>query len=178
MTLVVLGAVGLALGGPVLALCLISVAACRLLVRRSPATRPIRPLLMVLIVELRSGRSTLGALQEAARVFPEDQQLVRASRVASVSGLTAALDGCGGPIRGVLAQLARAQRSGSPVAETVRSLLDADIAAERARRIEKARTLPIRLMVPITLLVMPGLVLLLYAPSLLRTFADLSGPLS
>ena len=33
-------------------------------------------------------------------------------------------------------------------------------------------------MVPITLLILPGLVLLLYAPSLLRTFADLSGPLS
>ena len=45
-------------------------AACRLLVRRSPATKPIRPLLMVLIVELRSGRSTLGALQEAAALQP------------------------------------------------------------------------------------------------------------
>jgi hypothetical protein len=59
----------------------------------------------------------------------------------------------------------------------VRSLLDADIAAERSRRLERARSLPVRLIIPITLLVLPGMVLLLYAPSLLRLFADLSGPL-
>ena len=78
----------------------------------------------------------------------------------------------------MLTQLARAQRSGSVVADTVRSLLDADIASERARKLEKASSLPIRLMVPIALLVLPGLVLLTYAPSLLRTFSDLSGPIS
>jgi hypothetical protein len=60
----------------------------------------------------------------------------------------------------------------------VRSLLDSDIAAERARRMSQARALPVRLMVPIALLVLPGLVLLIYAPSLLKTLADLSGPFS
>ena len=178
MTMVLAGAVGLALGGPGVGLAMVAVVAIRSLMARRPRPKPIRPVLMILIVELRAGRSILGALQEAARVFPDDTQLVLASRVASVSGLTAAVDECRGPIRGVLAQLARSQRSGSAVADTVRSLLDADIADERARRIERARSLPIRLMVPITLLILPGLVLLLYAPSLLRTFADLSGPLS
>ena len=58
----------------------------------------------------------------------------------------------------------------------VRSMLESEIAAERTRRIERARSLPIRLMIPIALLVLPGLVLLLYAPSLLDTWDDLTSP--
>jgi hypothetical protein len=133
---------------------------------------------LVLLVELRAGRSTLGALQDAAALFPGHRELAVAARVATVNGLTAAVEECHGAIRSLMAQLARAQRSGSPVADTVRSLLDADIAAERSRRLERARSLPVRLIVPITLLVLPGMVLLLYAPSLLRLFADLSGSLT
>lgn len=178
MNMVLLGSVGLALGGPLAAIGLISILGLRSRWADRHRAHPIRPVLLVLIVELRAGRSTLAALQAAARVFPDDMQLVLASRIASVKGLTAAVEECQGPVRVMLAQLARAQRSGSAVADTVRSLLDSDIASERARRLEKARSLPIRLMVPIALLVLPGLVLLVYAPSLLRTFADLSEPIS
>ena len=178
MNLILIASAGLALGGPWTAIGLLCLVGIRWTVGRRARPQPIRPVLMVLIVELRAGRSTLAALQAAANAFPDDRQLGLASRAATVSGLTAAVDECRGPIRGVLAQLARAQRSGSAVADTVRSMLDADIAAERARRVESARSLPIRLMVPIALLVLPGMVLMLYAPSLLRTFADLSAPLS
>ncbi len=178
MSLVLLGSVALALGGPLAAAGLISFLVIRARWSGRHRAHPIRPVLLVLIVELRAGRSTLGALQAAASVFPDDLQLVLASRVATVRGLTAAVEECQGPVRVLLAQLARAQRSGSAVADTVRSLLDSDIASERARRLEKARSLPIRLMVPIALLVLPGLVLLVYAPALLRTFADMSGPFS
>jgi ABC-type transporter Mla subunit MlaD len=134
--------------------------------------------LLVLLVELRAGRSTLAALQQAAAAFPGHRELSLAARLATVQGLTAAVEECRGEIKGLVAQLARAQRSGSAVADTVRSLLDADIAAERTRRMERARSLPVSLIIPITLLVLPGMVLLLYAPSLLRLFSDLSGPLS
>ena len=102
MTMVLTGAVGLALGGPGVGLALVLVVAIRSLVVRRPRPKPIRPVLMILIVELRAGRSILGALQEAARVFPDDTQLVLASRVASVSGLTAAVDESRGSIRGCL----------------------------------------------------------------------------
>jgi hypothetical protein len=57
-------------------------------------------------------------------------------------------------------------------------LIEADIAAEKARRVARSRALPVRLMLPITLLVLPGMVLLLYAPSMLRVFEELSGTLS
>jgi Flp pilus assembly protein TadB len=178
MTVVLIASAGLALGGPLLAACLVSALVFRSRSKRRPRPHPIRPVLLVMIVELRAGRSTLAALHEAATSFPDNPQLVLASRVASVRGVAAAIAQCQGPVRSLLAQLARAQRSGAPVADVVRSLLESDIAAERARRMEKARSLPVRLMVPIALMVLPGLVLLIYAPSLLRTLADLSAPFS
>lgn len=178
MILILLGSVGLVAGGPGLALGIVTVVLLGSLRKRRRPTPPIRPVLLVLLVELRAGRSTLAALQQAASVFPQHAELTRAARMATVKGLTAAVEDCHGDIRGLVAQLARAQRSGSAVADTVRSLLDADIAAERTRRLEGARSLPVRLIIPITLLVLPGLVLLLYAPSLLRLFSDLAGPLS
>jgi hypothetical protein len=143
--------------------------------RRGPSM--LRPLLIVLLIELRSGRSVLGALQTAAAVFPEQRRLVLAARVATISGLTQAVMVESGEIRRVLAQLARAQRSGAALGDTVRSMIEADISAEKTRRVARSRALPVRLMLPITLLLLPGLVLLLYAPSMLRLFEELSGPL-
>jgi hypothetical protein len=176
--LIVLGSVGLILGGPGLALGVVAVSILGSVRRHKRPTPPIRPVLLVLLVELRAGRSTLAGLQQAAAVFPQHRELTRAARLATVKGLTAAVEECQGDIRALVAQLARAQRSGSAVADTVRSLLDADIAAERTRRLERARSLPVRLIIPITLLVLPGMVMLLYAPSLLRLFSELSAPLS
>jgi hypothetical protein len=57
-------------------------------------------------------------------------------------------------------------------------MIEADIAGDKARRVARARTMPVRLMVPITLLLLPGLVLLFYAPAMLRLFEELSGPLT
>jgi Type II secretion system (T2SS), protein F len=175
---IVLGSVGLVVGGPGLALVVAIVAKVCSMRRPKPARPPIRPVLLVLLVELRAGMSTLAALQQAALVFPTHHQLNLAARVATVKGLTSAVEECTGEVRKLVAQLARAQKSGSAVADAVRGMLDADIAAERSRRLERARSLPIRLIIPITLFVLPGLVLLLYAPSLLRLFSEISGPFS
>ena len=140
--------------------------------------RPIRPILILLVVELRSGRSALGALQSVASVFPDHPDLVLATRVATISGLAAATAGAKGEVRAVLSQLARAQRSGAPLADSMRSMVEADVAAAKAKSVARARTLPVRMMIPITLLLLPGLVLLFYAPSMLRLFEELSAPLT
>jgi len=174
-----MASVGLAIGGPAGAMAgvgLHGLIALRRSVRRSDP--PIRPILILMLVELRSGRSSLGALQAVSSAFPGHRELEHVSRVATISGLNHAVLVTDGGMRAVLSQLARAQRSGAALAETVRSMIEADVAAEKARRVARARTLPIRLMIPITLLVLPGLVLLFYGPSLLRLFDELSGPLS
>jgi tight adherence protein B len=178
MSLVTWPALGLLIAGwPGLLITLLVLAGARARKARVRPIIPTRPILFVLLVESRSGASALGALQAAATSFPGVAELTRASRLATVSGIAASVSDTDGPVRTIMYQLARAQRSGAPLADTIRSMIEADIAAERARRIARARTMPTRLMIPVTTLVLPGLVLLFYAPALLRMFDEISGPL-
>ena len=142
---------------------------------RPPADPPNRLVLLLLLVELRSGLSVLAALKSVSDRLPDHRNLRRVARVASVSGLTVSIAYAGEQLRPTVAQLARAQRSGAPLAQTVRRLIDQDMAAERTRRLARARALPVRLMIPLTLLMLPGLVLLLYAPSFFGLLDDLTG---
>jgi pilus assembly protein TadC len=177
MSQVVVGAaIGMMIGGPLLALIggLLPIAFSRLQIRRD-SPPPVRLVMLLLLVELRSGLSVLASLQAVAVALPSYPELRQVSRLATVSGLASSIESADEQLRPVIAQLARAQRSGASLSETVRRLLDRDLAAERTRRLVKARSLPVKLMVPITLLMLPGLVLLAYAPTLFGLFSDLTG---
>ena len=166
---VLVGPVGAAAGmaGPVL-----------LRWRRSrPEPFPLRLVLIVLLIEIRSGRSVLSALHHAGERITGFPELRQVARVAEISGPKAAIEAAGPELRPVLVHLVRSHRSGAPLDATVRRLLDEDLAEERARSLARARTLPVRLMLPVTLLMLPGLVVLLYAPSIVRLFDDLTGAL-
>jgi hypothetical protein len=179
MTVLSAVSAGLAIGGmpgAILGLCL--GAGLEVRGRFPRKSSLLRPVLIVLLIELRSGRSVLGALQTVAAAFPADEELVRAARVATISGLSRAALPMKGELKTVLSQLARAQKSGAALGDTVRAMIENDIAAEKTRRVARSRALPVRLMLPITLLLLPGMVLLLYAPSMLRVFEELSGTFS
>lgn len=145
--------------------------------RRPEPDPPLALVLLLLLVQLRSGQSVLAALIEVSRTLPDYVSLRQVSRVARVAGLTSAMAHADTSLRPVLAHLARAQRTGASLTGAVRRMLETELAAERARRTSKARTLPVRLMIPITIFMLPGLILLLYAPSLLAMFEDLTGVL-
>lgn len=151
--------------------------AWRLVMRGREPETPITLVLLLLLVELRSGLSVLAALTEVSGALPEYRSLRTVARVARVSGLVAALPYGDDRLRPVVAQLARVQRSGASLSGAVRRMLESELAAERSAHIARARTLPVRLMIPVTLLMLPGLILLLYAPSLLTMFEDLTGVL-
>jgi hypothetical protein len=123
--------------------------------------------LMLLLIELRAGASVLAALIATSESLPDYDSLRTVARVSRVSGLMSALPYADEALRPVLSQLVRAQGSGASLAGSVRRLLEGALASERARRLTRARTLPTRLMIPVTLLMLPGLILALYAPSLL-----------
>ncbi|HUF95519.1 MAG TPA: hypothetical protein VMO52_05495 [Acidimicrobiia bacterium] len=177
MSYILVGSAGLvALGVPGLVLSLLILSTYRHLPRRIP-TNNLRPVLMVLLVELRGGRSVLASLQAAAVRFPDDERLTRLVRIAAVTGLAAAVDESRGSMRLLLAQLARAQVSGSSAADAVRRFLESDIARERARRLARMRALPVRLTVPLTLLILPGVVVLSYGPTILSLLEGLVVPL-
>lgn len=176
MSALVGGAVGLMLAGPFGALGgLVIPLAIRRLRSRPDPDPPARLVLLLLLVEIRSGLSVLAALQRVSRALPDYGDLRRVARVATVSGLTVSMAYAGPSLRPIVAQLARSQHSGGALASTIRRLMEEDLARERARRLARARSLPVRLMIPLTLLVLPGLVLLLYAPSLIQLFDDLTG---
>lgn len=171
-----LGSLGLLLGGPAGAL--IGMAVARIPMRRRTRSAQIassRLVMMLLLVEMRSGRSVLASLQATSRRLPDDEALRRVARTATVSGLIPALSVCDDRLRPVLAQLARAQKSGASLASAMRRMLEQDLAGYRSERLAAARALPVKLMIPVTLVMLPGLVLLLYAPSLIRIFSQLTG---
>lgn len=143
---------------------------------RRPPPPPNRQLVLVLLlVELRSGLSVLAALQSTAASLADYAVLQRVSRVATVSGLIGSVPQCDANLRPIVVQLARAQRSGASLTSAVRRMIDQDLEKMRSDKIAKARTLPVRLMIPVTLLMLPGLILVLYAPALIRTFNQLTG---
>ncbi len=119
-------------------------------------------------VALSAGLSTSGALRTAGRhVGPvlgaEVVTLLRRSRR---HGLAAALSEAPGKGRRLWLQLARAHHSGTPARAAVAAFLDQRRDEERARRLESARRLPVRLLFPLTLLVLPGLLLVIVAPGI------------
>jgi hypothetical protein len=118
----------------------------------------------------------LSALQGVSAVLPHPE-LKKLARLATVTGLRAAVESAPPEYVPILGHLARAQRSGASLGVTVRRLLEQDLTADRSLRLARSRSLPARLMIPVTLLMLPGTVLMLYAPSLLSIFDELSGVL-
>jgi pilus assembly protein TadC len=169
-------AAGLVLGGPLFSLGL----GFGLLVwryrGRKPVAGPIRPVLLMLLVELRSGYSVLAALQSVATRFPHHRELRAVATMATVAGLDRAVDVSNGEVRVLMAHLTRASARGASAADAVRRMLDSDVAREKAQRLNRARALPVRLMVPLALLVLPGVVLLAYGPILVSLIQDLAIP--
>lgn len=179
MTSLVLASFGLMIGGPLGAVAgAVAPVVWRRIVDRPDPDPPTSLVLLLLLIELRSGFSVLAALIEVSESLPAYRNLAVIARVARVSGLINALPVADDQMRPVVAQLARAQRSGASLSGAVLRMLDVELASEKTRRIARARTLPVKLMVPVTLLMMPGLILFMYAPSLLLMFEDLTGVLS
>ena len=125
MTPIVTAAVGLVVGGPIGAVAggVAPLVVRRLRSRDAPAP-PIRLVLLLLLVQLRSGLSVLAALIAVSEALTADSNLRRVARVARVSGLVAAIPHADDRLRPMLSQLARAQRSGASLSGVVRRMLE------------------------------------------------------
>lgn len=176
MSYVVAGSLGLNFFGVPGAVTALVVVGLRRHMPRRHREVDLRPIMMVLLVELRGGRSVLSALQAASSRFPEAAELKKVVSVASVAGLTSAVDEARGRLRFLLIHLARAQATGASAADAVRRFLDDDLARERAERQARIKALPVRLMLPLSLLTLPGVVLLAYGPTVLSLLDGLVVP--
>ncbi len=83
------------------------------------------------------------------------------------TGLGAALHTGEGPAHELFRLAARATATGAPLAVAVAGFVDQARHTERSARMAAARKLPVRLLLPLALLILPGFVVLTMGPALL-----------
>lgn len=177
------GLAGAAFVSPLAAAAAGSVAVARTRWRRAAATKQRDALAEtdatlladLVALGLTAGLSVRGALEEArlhldSRLGDDvDRLLGDMDRRGAAAALSAA--------SGVLEPLGRvasaAALSGAPLAPAIAAHATARRRTEHAARVTAARRLPVRLLLPLALLILPGFVLLAVGPALLQALARL-----
>lgn len=148
-------------------------------VARERAEGEIELLIHSLLIGLSGGLSPAASLamsREALRsgLGEEVDMILRRS---VQEGLAASLldsTGVGGRL---FRQVGAAQLSGAPLALALTALAAEHRATTRTRAAETARRLPVKMVVPISLLMLPGLLILMVGPLVLPSVARLLGPI-
>jgi len=128
---------------------------------------------VLVVIGLSASLSLHAALEAASKELGEPPELVDLLRRARRAGLARALAETEGPLAELATQLARAQVTGAPIALAVAAYLETQRSAQRASLLEAARTLPVKLIIPLALCLLPGFVLLVVGPFVLDQFIDL-----
>jgi hypothetical protein len=124
---------------------------------------------------LRAGLTLEGALRAALPVLPASlaAEVGGVLRRARSVGLMAALVGTRGAGDRLYRITERAVRTGAPLAAAVEALAGELRHEDHARRVAEARRLPVRMLVPLALLILPGFVLALVGPAVAGSLARL-----
>ena len=145
--------------------------------RRESAGRGSGVLLLAdqVVLGLRAGLTLEGALREAGTdldpaMAGEVRGVLRAARH---RGLRLALAGASGRGERLFRITADAVQTGAPLAPAVEALADELRHEDHARRMAAARRLPVRMLLPLALLILPGFVLVVIGPALLGSLARL-----
>jgi len=138
------------------------------------AREEVAELAELVTVGLTGGLDVQAALRLAAQTLdgPVGAQAEQVLRRMSIDG-SAACFAVGGPGAEMYRIIGRGIRSGSPLLGQMTRLADelhADLAADR---LQAARKLPVAMLFPLTLLILPGFMLLTVAPALVEAFARL-----
>lgn len=104
----------------------------------------------------------------------EVRALVRAARR---DGMALALAEAPGRCGRLFGLLARAHSTGASVADAIAGYVDEQRESHRLEVTEAARRLPVKLTVPLALLILPGFVVLTVGPSVLESARRLLGPI-
>jgi len=124
---------------------------------------------------LRAGLTLEGALREARADLPDPmaREVGHVLREARLGGLGRALASASGAGERLYRITDRAVRTGAPVGPAVEALAEELRHEDHARRTADARRLPVRLLLPLALLILPGFVLALVGPALVGSLARL-----
>ncbi len=151
------------------------------LVRRAlrRADQPVAGLAQLLLIGLSAGYSLQLACREAIPHLegPIAGDLKKLLRRTTVEGSAPALEQAEGPLRDLFIRLASAQLTGASVVGAISGYLDEVRRSERFATLERVRKLPVRLVIPVALLILPGFVASAVLPEVVLSLTDLLGPL-
>lgn len=131
----------------------------------------------LLALSIASGRPLGRALEDVRERLPQpgaaviDDILGRANQ----HGLTRSLIETVGPLADLAERLAKAQVTGAPVGPALDAFISTTHDARRLQAVEEARIVGVKLMVPLTLLLLPGFLALVVAPFVLDQLGALLG---
>lgn len=134
----------------------------------------------ILLVGLTGGLPLPASLEMAVReVGPlVANELTVVLRAAKREGMAPSLAVSPGSFtRPLFSRLALAQASGAPMVDGVAAYLSEIRSIRRAEDLERARRLPITLMIPLGLLILPGFVVLFVGPIIFTSLSQLFGSL-
>lgn len=142
---------------------------------KPPASSTVADLARLLSIATAAGLPLATALEVVVDELSGDVQLGvrRVVRSARTVGLTAALLEAA-DLGSIAPALARAHSTGSPLSQTLDAHLTAHGAERVSRALEAARTAPVRVMVPLALLLLPGFTALVVGPTLLDHVIDVT----
>lgn len=145
---------------------------------RAQADSDVALLADLLGLGLTAGLSLRAAIDVAgpqvAAPLQDDLSILR--RRIDRGGLAAGLAGTQGRLEDLARVAAGAAISGAPLATAIAAFSRTSRHADHAARMERARRLPVRLLLPLALLILPGFVLLAVGPAVLQGLARL-GPM-
>lgn len=118
---------------------------------------------------LTGGLGIQPALEIAAGAVggPIADEVDKLLRRARVDGLATTMTGAGGAGRDLYRVIGRAVSTGSALLDQVTRVADELHSELGARRLQKVRRIPVAMLFPLTLLILPGFLLLTVAPALL-----------
>ncbi len=145
--------------------------------RATPSPADPLDVAQLLIVCLSAGRPLGNALETvrdrlgSERVRDVDDIIGRSRLI----GLGRALAETRGPLSDLAGRLARSHLTGAPAISTVAAYVTSVHDARRSRAVEEARTLGVRLIFPVSLLLLPGFVAIVIGPYVFDQFGSLFG---
>lgn len=157
---------------------------CRFLCRirhrkRPPTSEDVIAFGRLLVVPLTGGMSLANALTMASReAHPQlRDEVARLLRRSRQDGMAAALAGSGGLLGELFRRVAGAHSSGTSPVRSVLTHVESLHSQVRMESLSRIRSLPVTLAVPLTLLIVPGFLLVLVGPSVVSRLAEMLGGL-
>jgi len=102
-----------------------------------------------------------------------EREVAAVLRRSRVDGMAVAMSRANGAGKRLYRVLGKASVSGAEVAEVVRRLADETNAEQATARLEAVRRVPVLVLLPLTLLILPGFLLLAIAPAIVDAFSRL-----